>query len=896
MSTRRVHELASELGVNKYELVTQINGLALGFTVSNPMTALTDADVNTIRGALKSRNKAPALVETPAEPLADMPTTIVRRRAGKKKDAEPAVAAAPEAPPEPVMPQVRRRAGDDEEAKPAPAVAETVAAVVEKPAEPVEAPVVKPVVAVEAAPVVETPKVAEPVSTPEAVVVAKDVPAVVKTDAPPRRAPTPEKATVISTPAPGVSAPASRRTERPRGGAQIVGAISPTVLIERLQAEGKDFTPGPKNGRGKRDGGTDASGKRVVEGRDLYDAKSRRGNKRRQDKSGGRGRSQQSIQPAAQPQAEHKKVIRIEDAITVGDLAHQMGVKSGQVALKLMEMGMMANLNTMLDFDTATLIAEEFGYKVENVAFDITQFYDTSPDPEESLVPRPPVVTVMGHVDHGKTSLLDAIRSSTVASGEAGGITQHIGAYQVQAGGQAITFIDTPGHEAFTALRARGANSTDIVVLVVAADDGVMPQTVEAINHAQAAGVPIIVAVNKIDKEGANPDRVKQALTEYNLQPEEWGGKTLYVEVSAKARTNIEGLVDAIILQSEVEELRANPDRDAQGVVIESQLDVGRGPVATVLVQRGTLKPGDIIVSSQFYGRVRTMHDDRGRLVLKGTPSLPIEITGLGGVPDAGEPFFVVPDERDAKRITQFVQDRRKKEEMASRAKESSSLSLEDLSAMIQQGELKELKVIIKGDVQGSVEALKSSLAKLGNKEVCVKTIHAGVGGITENDVNLAASSASSELGAVIIGFNTRADSRANDQAEKYGVRIMTFNVIYDAIEEIRKILESMLSPIIEEHLLGHAEVRETFAAPKIGMIAGCYITDGLVRRNAKARLLRNGKTIHQSGISSLRRFKDDVKEVKAGFECGLSMDNYNDIRVGDIVEAFELKEVAATL
>ncbi len=689
-----------------------------------------------------------------------------------------------------------------------------------------------------------------------------------------------------------------------RGGAKILGKISETVLIERLAAEGKDFTPGPARARGEREStaSTDATAasttrrrsatKRVVEARDLYDPKARRSKRRGSRSTGRNDRKMRQQMPEPSETAEHKKVIRIEDVISVGDLAHAMGTKAAQVAMKLIESGMMATVNTMLDYDTAAIIAEEFGYSVENVAFDIGNFYDISPDAEETLKSRPAVVTVMGHVDHGKTSLLDVIRKASVTSGEFGGITQHIGAYTVQTARGMTTFLDTPGHEAFTALRARGTKATDIVVLVVAADDGVMPQTVEAINHAREAKVPIVVAINKIDKPAANPDRVRTALAEYNLIPEDWGGTTLFVEVSAKQNLGVDDLLEAIQLQTDLEDLKANPDREAQGLVIEAELDIGRGPVATVLVQRGTLKTGDIIVSGRFYGRVRAMIDDRGKHVAAALPSSPVVITGLNGIPEAGEPFFVMTDERGAKRITEHVASQRRKENMASRAREIHG-SLEDISAAIKKGELKELKLILKGDVHGSVEALREAFTKLGNDEVRVRTIHSGVGGITENDVNLAASS---EAGAVIVGFNVRPDSRAADVAEKYNVQIMTHTIIYDALAQVHSILEGLLSPLIEERVLGHAEVRETFSAPKIGTIAGCYVTDGFLRRNARARLLRDGRIVYESSLGSLRRFKDDVREVKTGYECGTSLDNYNDIKVGDIIEVYEFEEVTATL
>lgn len=854
----------------------------------------------------------------------DETVTVVAEDAAKPEPiAEPVVAEEPvtEEPviEEPVINEPVEAVAVEEVEKPVaeePVTAKSEVAVekvepVEKVVEPVvQEPVVEPVAVAE--PVVE-PVAVEPVEpvvvTPAAVepVAAKPKDHAPKAAEPAKASKSPAAAQPASAPPPVLGGPPPGHPSRQaakRGGAKILGKISETVLIERLAAEGKDFTPGPARARAERestsssDAGVSSTtrrrsaAKRVVEGRDLYDPKARRSKRRG---SRGNSRSEKKVRqqmPEPAETAEHKKVIRIEDVISVGDLAHQMATKAAQVAMKLIESGMMATVNTMLDYDTAAIIAEEFGYSVENVAFDIGNFYDTSPDPQETLKARPAVVTVMGHVDHGKTSLLDVIRKASVTSGEFGGITQHIGAYTVQTERGTTTFLDTPGHEAFTALRARGTKATDIVVLVVAADDGVMPQTVEAINHARAAEVPIVVAINKIDKPAANPDRVRTALAEYDLIPEDWGGNTLFIEVSAKQNMGVDDLLEAIQLQSDLEDLKANPDREAQGLVIEAELDIGRGPVATVLVQRGTLKTGDIIVSGRFYGRVRAMIDDRGKHVPTAGPSSPVVITGLNGIPEAGEPFFVMSDERGAKRITEHVASQRRKENMASRARDIHG-SLEDISAAIKKGELKELKLILKGDVHGSVEALREAFSKLGNDEVRVKTIHSGVGGITENDVNLAASS---EAGAVIVGFNVRPDSRAADVAEKYNVQIMTHTIIYDALAQVHSILEGLLSPLIEERILGHAEVRETFNAPKIGTIAGCYVTDGVLRRNARARLLRDGRIIYESSLGSLRRFKDDVREVKTGYECGTSLDNYNDIKVGDIIEVYEFEEVSATL
>jgi translation initiation factor IF-2 len=678
-------------------------------------------------------------------------------------------------------------------------------------------------------------------------------------------------------------------------GAEVTGRINQDVIKDRLAAEGKDFGPKDdkkdekKEKKEEKDKGSKQRSRhrtrQVVEGQDLYeDGRSSR-RQRKKDK-------QKPQKTEITEAAEHKRVIEMEDVITVGDLAEEMGIKAGEVAMTLMESGMNATVNTTLDYETATLVADEYGYTVENVAFDISDFYDTSPDEDAELELRPPVVTVMGHVDHGKTTLLDSIRESDVQGEETGGITQHIGAYQVDTGESRVTFLDTPGHEAFTALRARGAKATDIVVLVVAADDGVMPQTVEAINHAQDADVPIVVAINKIDKPTANPDRIKQALTEYELIPEEWGGTTLYVDVSAKENTNITDLLESLQLQAEIEEFRANPDRNAQGLVIESELDTGRGPVATALVQRGTLHDGDIIVSGQYHGSIRTMRDDRARAVEEAGPSQPVEITGLDGVPDAGEPFFVVDSESDAQRITEHVEEQRRKEQMADRAKEVTG-DLEDLSAMIQEGEVKELKVIIKGDVQGSVEALKEAFNNLGNDEVRVDVIHSGVGSVTENDVNLAASS---ETAAIIVGFNVRPDSRAQEIAEEHDVQILTHSVIYDAIDQVKNLLEGLLEPIVEERVRGRVEVRDLFSSGAAGTIAGCYVIDGSVNRNHRARVIRNGQIIAEADIASLRRYEEDVKEVREGYECGISLQGVNDIELEDEIEFFEHVEVSATL
>ncbi|MEA4901500.1 translation initiation factor IF-2 [Desulfitobacterium sp.] len=581
------------------------------------------------------------------------------------------------------------------------------------------------------------------------------------------------------------------------------------------------------------------------------------------------------------------KHIVIPESLTVQDLASIMSRKSGELIKKLMNLGVMATINQEIDAETATILANEMGVSVEvKIEKPLTEVEEIVDDPAD-LVLRPPVVTVMGHVDHGKTSLLDAIRATNVIASEAGGITQHIGAYQVEIKGQKITFLDTPGHEAFTAMRARGAQVTDIAVLVVAADDGVMPQTIEAINHAKAAEVPIIVAINKIDKEAAQPDRVKQELTEYGLVVEEWGGDTIAVPVSAKGRQNIGQLLEMILLVAEMRELKANPNRPATGTVIEAELDKGKGPVATVLVSKGTLNVGDSILAGSVFGKVRAMVDDKGRRVKKAGPSTPVEVQGLNEVPAAGDIFDVVVDEKHARQIAEARANVRKAEE----ARQMSKVSLEDLFDRIKEGEVKELNVIIKADVQGSVEALKQSLLKLSTSEVRVNAIHGGVGAITETDIMLAAAS-----NAIIIGFNVRPDSNTKATAELEGVDIRLYRVIYDAIEDIKAAMSGMLDPDFKELVQGRAEVRQVFKVPKVGSVAGSYVTEGKITRTSKVRVIRDGVVVHEGNLESLRRFKDDVKEVLEGYECGIGVENFNDIKEGDVIEGYIMEEVKREL
>ena len=614
----------------------------------------------------------------------------------------------------------------------------------------------------------------------------------------------------------------------------------------------------------------------------------KQGGKVKNNKRGGKNRREKEAR-------KEKKVIPVKviteievgETIPVGELASRMGKTSAEVVKKLMMLGIMATQNQSVDYETAALVGMDFGIDVKQEVIvtkeDMLAELTTHEDTEDELVPRPPVVVVMGHVDHGKTSLLDAIRHTNVIEGEAGGITQHIGAYSVTLNDRVITFLDTPGHEAFTTMRARGAQVTDVAILVVAADDGIMPQTVEAINHAKAAGVQIVVAINKIDKEGANPDRVRQSLVEYDLVPEEWGGDTVCVEISAKKRINIDGLLEMVLLVADMQELKANPNRDAQGTVIEAQIDKGRGPVATVLVQNGTLKVGDFVIAGTAVGRIRAMVNDKGRRVKTAAPSTPVELLGLSEAPSGGDTFVVVNDEK----LARAVAEQRRQEMKETEFNQVVKVSLDNLFSQIDEGNMKELDIIVKADVQGSVEAVKQSLEKLSNDEVRVKVIHGGVGAVNESDVMLANAS-----NAIIVGFNVRPDAGALASAEQHEVDIRLYRVIYQAIEEIEAAMKGMLDPEFREVVLGYAEVRQTFKVSGVGTIAGCYVTQGIIRRNADIRVVRDGIVIHEGKIDSLKRFKDDAREVSENFECGLGIANFNDIKEGDTIECFVMEEI----
>ena len=667
--------------------------------------------------------------------------------------------------------------------------------------------------------------------------------------------------------APRPAGPRAPGAPAPTGG----GPTSPRLVDAKKGAAGKDkrWDDNKNKGRGLKTRGGDSSN----------DWKSKKG-----------GRNKHTGQHAFQTPTEpivHD--VLVPETISVADLAHRMAVKAAEVIKVLMKMGMMVTINQVLDQETALIVVEEMGHVGRAAqADDPDAFLEQDEVTVEVIkVPRPPVVTVMGHVDHGKTSLLDYIRRAKVAAGEAGGITQHIGAYHVETSRGVITFLDTPGHEAFTAMRARGAKATDIVVLVVAADDGVMPQTIEAIHHAKAAGVPMVVAVNKMDKPGANAERIRQELVAQEVVPEDWGGVTQFVEVSAKQGLNIDQLLEAILLQAELLELTAAKDAPAKGVIVEARLDKGRGPVATLLVQSGTLKKGDILLAGTAFGRIRAMIDENGKYVDEAGPSIPVEILGLSDVPSAGEDAMVLTDEKKAREIALFRQGKFRDVRLA----KQQAAKLENMFAHMAEGEIQSLSLIIKADVQGSYEALAQSLQKLSTSEVRVNILHSGVGGISESDINLAIASK-----AIVIGFNTRSDAAARKLAESEGVDIRYYSIIYDAVDEVKAALSGMLAPEKKEQIIGTVEIRQVINVSKVGNIAGCMVTDGVIRRSAHFRLIREHVVVHSGDLDSLRRFKDDVKEVKQGYECGLMMKNFNDIREGDVLEAFEIVEVARTL
>ncbi len=706
-------------------------------------------------------------------------------------------------------------------------------------------------------------------------------------------------------------APAAKPGDKPAAKPQDKPAVQPSAAVpEQSTPVKKDKLHTPRQVAEKRvvdtRGGAAINIEKYNEKfEDMAGAKANNNNLRRGNKekitSKSKQRPQAQLASAKRRQEERDKMnklqleiakkqqlkVEIPDEISVGELASRMKKTASEVIKQLFKMGVFASVSDVIDYDTAALVAMELGCKVEKEVIVTVEerLIDDHEDKPEDLVPRAPVVVVMGHVDHGKTSLLDYIRHENVVSGEAGGITQHIGAYTVDVNGSPITFLDTPGHEAFTSMRARGAMVTDIAILVVAADDGIMPQTIESINHAKAANIPVVVAINKMDAVGANPERIKQQLTEYDLVSEEWGGDTIICPISAKTGQGIDNLLENLAVLSEVLELKANPNRAAKGAVIEARLDKGRGPIMTVLVQNGTLKLGDIIIAGTAVGRVRTMINDKGQRVTEAGPSTPVEISGMSEVPSAGDTFNAVADERMAKELAE-----ERRIQMSSNAMPGTKkVSLEDLFSQIQAGEMKTLNVIVKADVQGSAEAVKASLEKISNEEVRVKVIHSAVGAINESDVMLAATS-----GAIIVGFNVRPDNAARDSAARSKVDMRMYRVIYDCINEIEAAMKGMLAPKFKEAVIGHAEVRETYKVSKVGTVCGCYCTDGKIQRGCEVRVLRDNIVIHEGELASLRRFKDDVKEVASGYECGMQVEKFNDIKVGDVIECFVMEQINA--
>ena len=857
----RVYELAKEFGMAPKDLVAKLR--TLGVEVGNHMSNLDGADADRVRRAIE-RERQESLVE---ERLSD---TVIRRRS-RTAPAGAARPARPAAPPPPTTPAVV-------EAPPPPPVAET-------PHLPAPAPVLAPGEPEELVPAVETHAPAVTGPAPEATPPAAEEPAppAMATFEPEVEA-EPAPPAAEAKPVTPVSVPVKIPQPVVTGSAatgqfiQLPGRDSNVPKIEikdrdeelRRMGRGSLVSRGP-GGRDWRAPG--APGQRPG------------GPPRKKVAMAGKKLKQTLITTPA----EHKRVIRMGETIGVADLAQKMGVKGNEVVKKLWGLGMMGvNINQSVEFDAASLIATEFGYQVESTAFKEDEIISEGPeDNPEDLQPRAPVVTVMGHVDHGKTSLLDAIRKANVAGGEAGGITQHIGAYRVHTSHGDVVFLDTPGHEAFTAMRARGAQMTDIVVIVVAAEEGPMPQTIEAIKHAQAAEVPILVAINKIDKPGANPAMVRTRLMEQRLVAEEMGGETIYVEVSAKTKQGIDRLLEMLALQAEVLELKANPKKAAKGHVVEARLDRSRGPIATVLVEEGTLRGGDLVVAGEAYGKIRAMQGDKGQNITEAPPSTPVELLGLDGVPDAGEIFNVVTDEKSAKALVEHRREQRKRREAGS----ATRVSLENILDKIKLGEIKEVRIVLKADVQGSVEAISNALRNLSTPTVGVNVISAGVGGITESDVTLAKASA-----AIVVGFNVRPAGKSRALADQEGVDIKLYQIIYDAIDDVKKAMLGMLSPVTKEKILGRAEVRQVFHITKAGTVAGCTVVDGKVTRRSHVRLIRDSVVVHTGRLSSLRRFKEDASEVTHGYECGIGIENYGDVKEGDIIEAFEVESIAAVL
>jgi len=868
MAKTRVYELARDLNMTNQVLMSKLNDLDI--SVKSHMSALDDETVTRIRRQLFGK-KEETIEETRIKP------TVIRRRRKSVR-----VEAIPES-----EPQTEEMVDEEfAEEEPAEEALENKPAAEEAAPEALEEPAVEVLEPVEEKPADET--------LAEAKVEAPEEPKKKKPKKAAKKAKKEESAKIIKLPIkPLEKAP----LEKPAGKEAVVAKLEPLPAGKAAKAPPVDEQEelSPKEAKKKKWKKKDEEPeqdrrflkkkisfrkKSVVEGQDLYDE----GFRARKPRKGAKAKTPVAAQKTQITTAKAiKRRIKIDDAIILSDLAKRMGIKAGEMIKVLMGLGFMATVNQSIDFETAALVATEFNYEVERAAFEEEEILKQQADDPDKLLERPPVVTIMGHVDHGKTSLLDVIRKTRITDLEAGGITQHIGAYHVTTDRGQIAFLDTPGHEAFTAMRARGAKITDIVVLVVAADDGVMPQTVEAINHARAANVPLIVAINKIDKANADVDRVKRELAENGLTPEDWGGDTIFVEVSAKQHLGIDDLLEMILLQAEVLELKANADKKAFGHVVEAKIDSGRGPVATVLVREGTLRTGDPVVCGIHYGKIRAMLNDLGSPIDAAGPSIPVEVLGLSGVPMAGDELIALEDERSAKQVSLHRGQRQRSKELA----QTNRLSLDKLYEQMQQGEVKDLNIILKADVHGSIEALIEALTKLSNDEVKVNVVHSASGTISESDISLAAVS-----NAIIIGFNVRPTPKVQSIALEENVDMRFYNIIYDVIKDVKGAMVGMMESTYEEQVLGSAEVREVFQIPKVGAIAGCYVTDGKIERGQIIRVVRDGVQLYNGKNSSLRRFKDDVKEVLAGYECGIGVENFNDIKVGDVLECYYLKEI----
>jgi translation initiation factor IF-2 len=908
MAKVRVYELAKELSMDSKELVEKLN--AGGIPVKNYMSTLDEQTV------AKAREVALGVVSEVIEEKRIRPTVIRRRKKTVTVEAEkvpekvePAVAeAAPKAPvvEAPKAPVEERPAAAAR--APAARVRHEVKAEVieeaggEEPAEEAEEePVVEAkeerLVEMETAAAagqgatVEPMKAVEAIETPKAQVL--DAEKIKEKLKKPKKKKLDQPAKIIRR---AEDSPLKPVLEKKR---EEAAPVEERVSFKPPAAEHEAAVPDEeKERRGKkkkekkgvqREEETPRSVIRlrkfeVFERADLYEG---RLVKRKKKEAPGKEVPKRMKQPELVAPKPAKRKIKIPEKVTVADLAKAMSVKAAELIRKLMALGMVANINQTIDYETASLLSDDFGYELEEARFELEESLTEVVDKPEELKSRPPVVTIMGHVDHGKTSLLDYIRKSNIIAGESGGITQHIGAYYVERNGGDIVFLDTPGHEAFTAMRARGAKVTDIIVLVVAADDGVMPQTKEAINHGRAANIPIVVAINKIDKPEANVERVRRELAELGLAPEEWGGQTIFGSISAKTGQGVDELLELILLQAEVLELKANPEKPARGTVIEAKLDKSRGPVATVLIRNGTLKQGSYFICGEHFGKVRAMLNNRGKRMIVATPSMPVEVYGISGVPMAGDEFIAVPDEKTAKEVIEYRLTQTKKWEGEKRG----IVSLDDLFQKIKEGEVKELNLVLKADVQGSIGAISDSLAKLISEEVKLKIIHSSTGAISETDVMLASASE-----AIIIGFNVRANPRVTELAEKEKVDIRYYDVIYNLIQDIKLAMAGLLAPILKENFIGRASVKEVFHIPKVGIVAGCTVTDGRVERNAQARLLRDEVVVFEGKIASLRRFKDDVKEVQTGYECGISLENFQDIKPGDVFEVYQVEEIRPEL